>query len=275
MHAGYNRSVLDSLQDNYRAVQRALTGLVVLSLVLLFLAMDRRGTFVDHTRIEPALLDAPVQTPVEPGPTFDFDYAGETYDVRPVAEYVLCGLVVSHNNADGVADIYHDAKSVDTKDIAVIWGPNLESNDFHDVEFWSGSWMAHCRWRRGTTFHKRSLSNNHLITDDPSIRADIARIRVGDQVRVTGLLADYRGRSHPETWRPTSTVRTDEGNGACEVLFVREIEFLARGTPGWYAAGNLALWLVGLLVLVKVGLFAIRIQWAATRSGDPVAPPEE
>ncbi len=50
--------------------------------------------------------------------------------MRPVADFELWGLVVSHNNPTAFYDIYHDRNSVDTRDLGVIWGENLRSADF-------------------------------------------------------------------------------------------------------------------------------------------------
>ena len=72
------------------------------------------------------------------------------------------------------------------------------------------------------------------------MRRRIAGVRVGDQVRLSGLLVDYQMEGWRDTWRRASTVRGDDG---CEVVFVQELDVLRRGTPRWYAAYRLA-WLL-------------------------------
>jgi hypothetical protein len=47
-------------------------------------------------------------------------------------------------------------------------------------------------------------------------------------------------------------VRTDSGNGACEVIFFDEIEILVRGTPFWYLLYNGTLVLLALVPVIFV-----------------------
>jgi len=235
-------------------VQRRLT--IVLGSLLLLTVTEwvNRGSFVDAADVLAPLRWDPIQTETTRRP-FSFDYAGEIYNVEPVANYELWGLVVSHNNPDGFGDIYHDDKSVDTRDLCVIWGWNLQNDDFHRVEFDSGSWTCYFRNPGGVEFDPSSLSNNHLITNSQSIRDQIDDVRIGDQIHVVGSLVNYQAASYPQFWRRSSTTRSDEGNGACEVVFVDQIEVLASGTPFWYAGFTFGSWMLLVLVLAKFALF--------------------
>ncbi len=231
----------------YVRIQRTLSVLAIAAVAVGFVSCERRGR-VDGADLRDPLFDDPLQGPTR-DPEFSLDYGGLTYDVRPVATYELFGLVRSHNNVGGIADSYHDGESLDTKDLCVMWGANLEG-DFNQVEVKNSSWTCWYRWPRGFEFHGDSLSNNHLVTDLPAVRETIARVRVGDQVHIKGLLVDYRSSETPDFWRKSSTTRDDEGGTACEVVFVDEIEILERGTPGWYLAHRLA----SLALLLLVGL---------------------
>ncbi len=160
---------------------------------------------------------------------------------------------MSRNNPRSIADSYHDARSVDTRDLCVVWGPNLDV-PLHKVSVKNTSWMCWVRWPRGVDFAMDALSNNHLITDSASVRAAIEAVRPGDQIRVDGLLVNYAPEDQPDWKRTTSTVRNDDGNGACEVVFVDEITVLRRGTPTAYAAAAVGRWgllLLGLVWLVR------------------------
>ena len=71
-------------------------------------------------------------------------------------------------------------------------------------------------------------------------------MHVGDQVHFRGYLAEY---SHGGGFkRGTSIVRTDTGNGACETVFVEDVEILKPGGGPWRK-----------LVWVAVCLFVIGI----------------
>ncbi len=234
---------VDSLQTLRRFVGRAWLG----CLVLLLLATWRKGQLAPPEEMLPALRNEPTQSATARAP-FEFDYRGRSCRVRPVAEYEIWGLVVSHNDIHSVADIYHDRSSVDTKDLCVVWGSNLSHGDYREVEFDSGPFTCYFEFSHGVRFDMSEASNNHLITDREEVRERIAGLRVGDQIRLRGLLVDYQMDDWEDFWRQTSTVRQDSG---CEVIFVEAVEVLRRGTPGWYRAASLA-W---------IGLFAGAAAW--------------
>lgn len=238
-------------------VSNVATLVILASVLLLIVASKSRGELVDVDSVRPELLQEPIQVDTEIEP-FSFAYAGKSYTVEPVADYELWGLVVSHNDIESFMDFVHDASSVDTKDLCVIWGPNLETNDFQQIEFTSGDFTCFFQFPSGVDFRFDSISNNHLITDNQSIRDVIANIRVGDQVHILGSLVNYQ-EAGTTFWRRSSTKRRDSGNGACEVIFVDEIEIIEQGTPVWYALYPLAWILVIFSVLARVGLFVWKI----------------
>lgn len=166
---------------------------------------------------------------------FVFDYRGKDYNVDPVAEYELYGLVVTHNDIHAFSDIYHDKDSVDIKDICVIWGENAESDTYKEVQFWSEPWTCWTRWGVGEAigFSLRDLSNNHLLSNDAYVRDTIYQMQIGDQIYLKGLLVNYSQAGHPNFVRKSSLNRDDEGNGACEVLFVEEAKILKKGPAFW------------------------------------------
>jgi hypothetical protein len=247
--------------------RRALGFIALALLVLLLLAWRNKGALPGPSAIDPALLQDPLQEATQREP-FEFAYKGHTVRVRPVADYELWGLVVSHNNIKSFADIYHDSSSVDTKDLCVVWGSNLQSGELARVSFESGPWTCYYRYPEGVRFQGSEMSNNHLITDNDDLRADLDDIRVGDQIHVKGALVNYQLDDWRDFWRKTSTVRTDGGNGACEVLFFDELEVLVAGTPFWYRlfhASLLLLALVPFIYLHSIWVDATRLAKAASR----------
>ncbi len=260
--------------DSHR---RTLGGLFLALALLTLVAALNRGDLPPRSTLRPELSHLPDQKESDRAP-FDFEYRGHTVNVQPVAAYQLHGLVVSHNNIASIADIYHDSTSVDTKDLCVIWGANLERDDYLRVKYWSGPWTCYAQWRDGVVFAGDALSNNHLITSAPALRRQLAGVRVGDQIRFRGLLVNYRVDDWGEYWRRSSTDRTDGGDGACEVVYFEDLQVLARGTPGWYAAydlGRLGL-LLSVLLWVASFWFDARHSAAAARR-EPVleGPPPE
>ena len=203
----------------------------------------------------PELREEPLQTPTRMEP-FSFDYRGHTYDVEPVADYVISALVMSRNDPTSFMDAYHDRDSVDTRDFCVVFGPNVDL-DLTKVEVKNTSFFCWVRWERGVAFDMTALSNNHLITDSEAVRRQIADIEPGDQIRVNGWLVNYSPRENPSWVRRTSTTRDDDGGGACEVLFVDSLEVLARGDRLPYRMAAFGKWGLVAVVLAWVGSFLV------------------
>jgi len=213
-------------------MRQLLKTLFLVALAVTPVAWFFKGDLVDPSGVVPALQQGPVQVEIS-RPDFAFEYKGKSCLVRPVASYELWGLVVSHNNIESIADLYHDSTSVDTKDLCVIWGRNLETADYQRVKFRSGSFTCYYRYPAGVRFSMRQGSNNHLITDSSAMRELIDEIEVGDQIRLKGMLVNYQMDDWHDFWRSSSLVRHDSG---CEVVFVEQLEVLKKGTPLWYLA---------------------------------------
>ncbi len=239
----------------YHSAQKGLTRLSYVFILFGIIAFLRKDRLPDYTAIDPALRNQPTQVPTTK-PEFQIDYKGHSYRVRPKARYELTGLIVSQNNPTGIADIYHDSKSLDTKDLCVIWGHNIRSNAFQQVKYWSGAWTCFCQWKDpGLRFWTEELSNNHLITDSEQIRQKISRVGIGDQVRIQGMLVDYKDITAQGGWRSTSLVRTDIGNGACEVIFVEELQILRSPNDFWRKSTRIAIIALTAVLALKVTLF--------------------
>jgi len=236
---------------------------LLLSAALFGLARWMEDSLPAPDRLLPAVDSTPSQGPTDAA-TFDFEYKGKRCEVRPVASYELTGLVVSHNDIRSFSDIYHDATSVDTRDLCVIWGENATSGAYREVEFWSGPFT--CYWSRmpETRFRRDGISNNHLITDRPEIRAALEGVHRGDQVRLSGLLVDYRMEDWGDFWRRTSRTRRD---ATCEVVFLDELEVLERHRPAWHAAGRAAKPLLVLFPLVWIGVTILEARRGRTTLG--------
>lgn len=203
------------------------------------------------------LLNQPTQIPLTQE-SFNFNYKNHSIQVQPVAGYTLWGLVVSHNDPGAwyAFDLSHDEASPNTRDVCLLWGDNLKQNDYRDIKFHSDD--NFCLYSYGADvqhFNEDEISNNHLITDNDDIRRRIASLHIGDQVFIKGMLVNYKEPS--AAWqgqmRNTSTVRTDRGNGACEIIFVQDLKVIDSYNGPWATLHNLCFWgfltLLGLWVL--------------------------
>jgi hypothetical protein len=240
---------------------RLLKIIILAALLVTPVAWWFKGSLVDRDEIVPGLLRDPVQVRTQ-APAFSFQYKGKSCLVRPVTTYELWGLVVSHNNIESFADLYHDSTSVDTKDLCVIWGRNLERDDYQEVSFSSGAFTCYFRYPAGVRFSGRAGSNNHLIADDALVRDQIGNVRVGDQIHLQGMLVNYQMDDWRGFWRESSLVRSDDG---CEVVYVEKLEVVRQGTPGWYAIFR-AGWIT---LLVAPLLYLLTAHFTVRRRGMP------
>ena len=246
-------------QESFIRTTRLLNWVILLVIVGGFYCWNNTRGLPSPSALRGVLANEPLQTPTST-PDFRFGYEGTNYIIHPVAEYKLSGLVVSHNNITGLDDIYHTRKSVDVKDLCVIWGKNIEDDNYKSIEYSSNVWVCNVHaatqelWQK---FHMDSLSNNHLLAGTSAIKDDIGKTKVGDQVEFSGWLVNYYPEGQPDRVRKTSTIRTDNGDGACEVVFVKEYRILEK----WQSSWRLLTWwsevLIGTLLLLKLGLFLV------------------
>ena len=196
------------------------------------------------------LLEEPAQGRTDQRP-FDTRVNGIDYRVQPRHSYDLHGLVVSLHDSEAWWDYAHREWSdyLNVADLCVVWGNNISRDAYRRVGYDHNQWE--CFWSTRSNeaaqlFDGAAISNNHLITDDPQFARLMRKVRVGDQVHVRGYLADYTTYKDGTATgtRTTSVVRTDQGNGACEVLWVTEFEILGTANRGWRVAFKVALWLM-------------------------------
>ncbi len=168
-------------------------------------------------------------------PAFTVEREGHRYQIEPVAEYELAGLVVSVHDAKSIWDISHAGwgDSLNTKDLCVLWGKNLDQN-LSAFRFWSGDWTCYFQTNDAQAFQNFNLdqiSNNHLIPAHATVAKAIRDAEVGDQIKLRGQLANYGIDGQPG--RKTSLVRTDREDGACETIFVTDFSILKRANGIW------------------------------------------
>lgn len=207
------------------------------------------------------LFNDPIQGSGTVKEPFTFTYRGTEYGVNPLADYELWGMVVSHNDIKKWYNMYHDENSVNIKDLCVVWGENISSGIYQKMKFKNGEFTCYADWGNADKeeirkFRNNNLSNNHLVASKEEVREIIREIRVGDQIHLKGILSRYGKIGIPEKYyRGSSLTRDDTGSGACETVFVEEMEILKRGMEFWYIAKNIALYCFFIIIALKFMLF--------------------
>ena len=69
-----------------------------------------------------------------------------------------------------------------------------------------------------------SIANMHIIPANDAVKKAVFSIRKGDIIELKGNLV-YLKKENGETWN-SSLVRTDTGNGACELVWLEEIKII-------------------------------------------------
>jgi hypothetical protein len=124
-----------------------------------------------------------------------------------------------HYAFDALADLAPE-------DLALGWGALSDNKVLATLDITQSarflSWYPHADLaltREQITLHS---ANTHVIPADALVAKQLARLRVGQVVRLTGTLVD--GVRDDGVWFRTSLTRADTGAGACEVMLVERIE---------------------------------------------------
>jgi hypothetical protein len=200
-------------------------GFVKKILVLLTIAGACYAYWYLHRPIiyEPGVLIASGPTQVNlPGnePPFDFG----DFRLKPLARFDLDARLL-HSR------IYRfdpGARLVPI-DLAVGWGPmsnQLVLDRLHITQSMRFFWYE---YQNPPPIPKDQIINHatniHIIPSTPELGASCKSLRCGALVHLSGELVEATG-PHIGTWR-SSLSRTDCGNGACELLYLEEMELLS------------------------------------------------
>jgi hypothetical protein len=222
--------------------------------LLLGVSFWQKNALPPSASANPALLDEPLQEVVQHAP-FEAQAGEVVYQVKPLYQYTLHGLVVSRHDTHTWWDYLHREWNdlLNVADLCVVWGNNIRREAYRNIEFSSGQFT--CNFQTSSTeafnaFDQTAISNNHLLSNNPLVVRTIQDVRIGDQVRVTGYLAEYSHNHGLAFRRGTSTVRTDSGNGACETVWVEDFQIVRRGGGPWHMLFKLS-W-----VMLAAGLVA-------------------
>jgi hypothetical protein len=110
-------------------------------------------------------------------------------------------------------------------DLVMTWGKLPEEPFKSKVSY--GQVTRYYFWRTKATeldlhYIKSHSANMHMIPADDNVRRALLSVGSGDRVRVHGLLVNAN-RDDGFYWK-SSLTREDEGPGACELVWVEEIQ---------------------------------------------------
>jgi len=231
-----------------------------ISIGLLIAAFVQKNSLPTKEEISPELYQEPLQYKVYRAP-LNIEAGGQEYEVKPLYGYELKGLVVSQHDATAWWDYYHRkwGDTLNLKDVCVIWGDNLEDETYRRMRFRNGSWTCYISVNAATAdkdwsqFNMAALSNNHLLSDSSEINRLLRNTQVGDQIHLKGYLASY-SRKESNFNRGSSTSRIDQGDGACETIYLTDFKILKKANISWWQVYNFSKFLVVLFFIFIIFL---------------------
>jgi hypothetical protein len=119
-----------------------------------------------------------------------------------------------------------DVAAIAPYDVAVGWGVMSDQSVLDRLEITQANRFYFWEYQDNPPIPKNEIiahsANMHLIPASDALRRKIAWLRPGDLIRMKGLLVEVTlpGRN---PWR-SSLSRTDNGNGACEIMWVESLE---------------------------------------------------
>jgi hypothetical protein len=221
----------------------------------------------DLAEILPETFQAPVQTETDATPLNPQRQDGKfLYDVVPLYDYDLFGLVVSRHeskNDFGMSDHASGGDFLNTSDICVLWGENLQSRVYQRMSFHNDDWSCEASFKGKTArsdwdiFQGADFSNNHLLAGNFNVDDVLSQIRPGDQIHIKGKLVKYRKKDSTGPFRSSSITRTDMGNGACEIIYVTSAKILKPANTFWRGLLAVSKWLATVSGLIA-GIYFLR-----------------
>ncbi len=168
-------------------------------------------------RHDPGVLvkDEPLQRPTS-APAWEKD----DYTITPLAEFEAKALILHLKR-------YRSGRESDLSpiDLALGWGPMSDQSVVDRLEIsQSGRWYQY--QARVLPLPQKVIAasscNMHMIPADKSVEDALDDLHQGDVVSFSGYLVEIKA-SDGFRWK-SSLTRTDEGNGACEIVWVKRIK---------------------------------------------------
>ena len=164
--------------------------------------------------------DPEQRSPPEEGP---FEYG--KFHLTPLAAFVLDARVLHRENYH-----YDSGAALVPVDLAVGWGPMSDQAVLDHLTISQAARFYYYEYKNPPPIPPEEIishsTNLHLIPSTEAIAAQCKSLRTGELVHLAGLLVQATG---PDigTWS-SSLSRTDTGKGACELVWVEEINEIVR-----------------------------------------------
>ena len=176
-------------------------------------------------------IPAPVQKEAT-GKTSIMINNGIVVDIQYLASYEISARVV-----DTFSSLkYNSANKLGTLDIGMSWGDVAKEENHKKISYSmlgdrriryvirDGEWV---NMMGGISTVGLEIANTHVIPENSNIEKLLNKIEEGDYIKLEGYLvsASFSNNDYTFKWN-SSLTRSDSGDGACEVMLVKDVKWL-------------------------------------------------
>ena len=218
-------------------VQKINGYLFIILFLVLIITFFTRNNIRNVDEITNEATDQPVQKEISDIEEIEFKKDGYLWQLTPLYDYEISGLVVGRMNYQIFS--INRYTSLLPVDLRLIWGSNVANKVYQDkrIKFKQDSRWCWVSWNGDAVFNLYEFSNNHLLTRNKDLSNEAKKVNRGDQITIRGKLVNIKATPLEDngasgqntlTWK-SSTTRKDNGAGACEIIYVEDIEVIKKG----------------------------------------------
>jgi len=166
----------------------------------------------------------PVQIQVRGVPSIELKTKDGEYTLTPVAEYKISAMVASKKGYSGGW-----TAEVAPVDLALVWGKLADPEYDKFITYSQSNRWYYYRYKAGSPFDNNYVichsSNHHIIPATGNVLRAVKSLQRKDKVFLEGYLVNIKGvYQGGKVWWNTSLSRSDTGDGACEVFYVKKVK---------------------------------------------------
>jgi len=210
--------------------------------------------FQTVTAVSPAVRKPPSQTKAKVLLPVTLAKGDSEFVLEPLFDYEVSALVMGTSR-----NYISRIRKVVPFDVGLVWGETALSGEFRKVRCWVMVNHLYAKWPAGAKVDMKDMSNHHIVPGSPEVLAMLHKLVPGDQVRLRGRLVNVRsyprgkaGQGRPDFEMLSSTGRNDQGDGACEILYIEspdDISVLQVADRTYPEMFRYCLWAIPALIL--------------------------
>lgn len=201
--------------------------IIFVAILILGILLWHKSDYVTLTNGVEYAKDVPIQIDLSKDEALAFNYYKHPeYEITKLVSYDIKAKVISKKkyatgNGSKLAPI----------DFALGWGKL--SDEFyvnHDsIKFWQSMRWYKYRYKNDyplkSGYIAKHSANTHIVPASDLVKKQVMKVRHGDAIHMKGYLIKIK---RDDGWRwASSTTRGDVGNGACEIMYVEEIQIIS------------------------------------------------